>query len=123
MPTNTTFSQATLDHLVELLAQARPEWDSGLVRVVLHSHRFQVDGTDLAIAALRAARNPDLLTPKAIGWRGRHWDGLSTRPADIVTHTRCGVCGKLEPQCVTQRFGDDDHQHEPTDLTRREVTR
>lgn len=105
----------TIDRIAYLVYAARPDWDSSLVRVILLSHAMQVDGTDLAIAALRAASDPSNRSPKVIGWRGPHWDGLGTRPADQRTYTWCGVCGKIEPRCLSERFGDDDHEHEPTD--------
>jgi len=108
-----TASTETVDHLVALVHEARPDWDSNVVRVVLLSHRDQVDGTDLAVAALRAARDASLHTPKVIGWRGKHWDGLDTQPIDARAWTWCAICMKPEPRCVMERFGDDDHEHEP----------
>lgn len=103
----------TLDHLVRLVFKARPSWDSTIVKLVLLSHAGQVDGTDLAIAALRAAKDEKLPSPKAIGWRGPHWDGLGTCPPAIKSSPeRCATCGKPEPSCYSQRFGDDDHSFE-----------
>lgn len=107
----------TISHLVALVAQARPDWDSGLVRIVLHSHADQVTGNDLAVAALRCAANPDMPTPKAIGWRGPHWDGLATMPVEVAPRERCSVCGKTEPRCYSVRPGlDDDHVFDPVPL-------
>lgn len=108
-----------IEHIAALVVQQRPEWDAALVKIILHSHAGQVDGNDLAIAALRAAGNPDLPTPKAIGWRGRHWDGLGTVPPDVAPAERCFVCGKREPECWSSRPGrDDDHVFEPRPVTR-----
>lgn len=107
-------SPETLDHLAALVHQARPDWEPMLVRVILQSHAHHVDGNDLAIAALRAAANPDLPKPASIGWRGPHWRGLDTMPPNVAPSRRCNVCGKTEPDCYTQRPGrDDDHAFEP----------
>lgn len=109
----------TIDRLTYLVVAERPEWDEWVVRSVLHSHKMQVDGTDLAIASMRAAKNRNYLTPKAIGWRGPHWDGLDTKPVEAQHRDRCGVCGRYEPQCAAIRPGGDDHLFEPVpDLKR-----
>lgn len=99
----------TVEHIAYLVHAERPEWDVYLVRGVLLGHAMQVDGTDLALAAIRAARNHDLPGPKAIGWRGKHWDGLGSKPPEISDPARCTTCGKTEPRCWDQRPGDDDH--------------
>lgn len=105
----------TIDHIAALVFQVRPGWDPSLVRVVLHSHTAHVDGNDLAIAALRAAHDPNLPTPKAIGWRGPHWRDLDTKPPEVTDSVWCGICRKPEHRCVTERVGvDDDHAFEPT---------
>ena len=104
----------TIDRLAYLVHAERPSWDFALIKVVLLSHAMQVDGTDLAIAALRCAKNPDLPSPKAIGWRGKHWDDLGTKPPQIADPERCDTCGKPEPRCWSERPGvDDDHQFVP----------
>lgn len=111
---NHNASDQELDAIAFLVSQARPEWQAGLVLSVLTAHRSQVDAADLAVAALRAARNPDYRTPKTIGWRGEHWRGLTTVIPDMKPRERCGVCGKTEDRCETQRVGlDDDHAFEP----------
>lgn len=104
---------STVDHAVALVFNARPQWDPSLVRVIFLSHP-EVDVTDLTIAALRLARDPNAYHPKGIAWRGAHWEGLDTRPTDQRTWTWCGVCGRPEPECLSVRFGGDDHEHEPT---------
>lgn len=109
-----TASLDTLDLVARLVEQERPDWDPVLVKLVLHSHTSLVDGSDLAIAALRAAQNRDLPTPKAIGWRGPHWRDLATQPIEVRAAERCTTCGKPEPRCVMERPGrDDDHRFEP----------
>lgn len=106
-------SPETLDHLAALVHQARPDWDEPLVRLILQGHAHQVDGNDLAIAALRAAANPALPKPASIGWRGPHWRDLDTVPPEAALPKRCSVCGKTEPRCYTERPGiDDDHAFE-----------
>lgn len=108
-----TATTDTLDHITAMVAQERPEWEPGLVKYILQSHAGQVTGSDLAIAALRAAQNRNLPSPKAIGWRGPHWDGLATKPADQVSPEWCGICGRREPECYSVRGPDDDHVFEP----------
>lgn len=106
----------TLTHIAALVSQARPDWAEGLVLAVLESHAHQVDGSDLAIAAIRAALTPTFHTPKTIGWRGPHWDGLRSMPPGMMSSRRCGVCGKFEDLCLTTRIGvDDDHEFEPVE--------
>lgn len=116
-PTNITRHELSLEsvnHLVALVEQVRPDWDPTLVRIVLLNHRTSVDAADLAIAAVRAARNLDLPTPKAIGWRGPHWDGAITLPPEIAPRERCSTCGLAEERCYSQRPGiDDDHRFVP----------
>lgn len=108
----------TLDHLVALIHEQRPNWDQGLTRLILLDLARRVDGTDLAIAALRAACAENLPSPKAIGWRGPHWDGL-TPPPEIRHRARCNICGKTEPRCWGERPGPDDHTFEPVELVTR----
>lgn len=112
--THFTAGLDTVEHIAALVATIRPSWDPGLVKVVLHSHAQVVNGADLAIAALRCAADERMPYPKSIGWRGPHWDGLETMPLDIAPQQRCGVCGKVEPRCYSDRPGlDDDHAFEP----------
>lgn len=116
-PTNITRHEMTLEtvnHLVALIEQVRPDWDPSLVRVILLNHRTSVDAADLAIAAIRAARNVDIPTPKSIGWRGPHWDGAVTLPPAIAPREKCSVCGLTEERCYSIRPGrDDDHAFTP----------
>lgn len=109
-----TARQAELSAIADLVFQERPEWDRNLIFVVLTSHVALVDGTDLAIAALRCAQNRDYPTPKAIGWRGPHWRGLDTMPIEVRAPDRCKTCGRTEPDCYAVRPGQgDDHTFEP----------
>lgn len=107
----------TVDHIVELVHQ-ESGWERGLVRVVLLSHAQVVDGSDLAIAALRwaASERGRAVGPKGIGWRGPHWDGLGTKPPEVAARDQrwCQVCMKPEPRCLTERpHPSDDHEFEP----------
>ncbi len=104
-----------LASIVQLVSEMRPDWDSNLISLVLIAHRDQVDAADLAVAAIRAAQDPEHRTPKVIGWRGHHWDGARTKPPRIRDLEICGVCGKPEDRCYSERPGhDDDHDFEPT---------
>lgn len=111
-----TATHETLTAIALLVSQARPAWPAALVLSVLQAHSSNVDGSDLAVAAIRAAKTPTFTSPKAIGWRGPHWDGLTTMPSGLLSSVRCGVCGKFEDLCLTTRIGqDDDHEFEPTE--------
>lgn len=111
-----TATTPTIQAIATLVHEARPDWPEALVVAVLEGHAHQVDGSDLAIAAIRAAKTPTFHTPKTIGWRGPHWSGLATMPSGMLTSRRCGVCGKWEDVCQTTRIGvDDDHEFEPTE--------
>lgn len=108
-----TASAETVDHLAALVQQARPAWELTTIRLVLLAHAGTVDGTDLAIAALRAAIDPNLPSPKAIGWRGPHWRDLKTCPPSAAKSPLCWVCNKPEHRCYSERKGvDDDHAFE-----------
>lgn len=108
-------SHETTDHLIALALQERPDWDRGLLRLVLDDLvAKQVTGTDLAIVTLRLAADPRSLPPKAIGWRGPHWRDLDSTPPEVQPSARCQTCGKPEPRCLTERPGlDDDHAYDP----------
>lgn len=110
-----TATADTLDHITALVCQVRPDWDRAVTLSILRSHAHQVDGGDLAVAAIRAAQVSDFRTPKAIGWRGPHWSGLETEPPEHTeSRTRCRICGKTEPRCYSERPGPgDDHTFEP----------
>lgn len=104
----------SINHLVALLQQVRPQWDVGLVRIVLLNLAPQVELADLIVAATRCAVVSDYPTPKAIGWRGKHWDGLGSVPGPAAPSERCDVCSKPEPRCYGERVGiDDDHTFAP----------
>ena len=113
-PGPTALDPAGVDHLAQLLAVIRPDWDTGLVRVVLHSHTHQVRAADLIEASIRAARVERFTSPRFIGWRGQHWDGLATRPVEAAATAWCAICGKVEHRCLSERYGDDDHEFEAT---------
>lgn len=104
----------TIDHIVQLVEQVRPQWDPALVRIVLLSHTSHVHGNDLAIAALRCASDENMPSPKAIGWRGPHWRDLGSKPPEVKDQQWCGICTKPESRCRSERLADDDHDFEPT---------
>lgn len=109
----TTATASDIEAIVQLVWSVRPDWPGGIVRMVLEAHRSQVDVADLAVAAVRCASNPNMPTPKYIGWRGPHWDGTVTQPEHVAPRARCVVCGKTEDRCYSERPGiDDDHAFE-----------
>lgn len=109
--------------LAVFVGHLRPDWPSPVVAGVLMAHRDQADAGDLAVAAIRAAQNPEYRTPKVIGWRGPHWDGARRKP-NQADYYRCGICGKPEDRCTMERIGrDDDHAFEPTKHLVRERAR
>lgn len=114
----THLTPSEVGHLVSLVCSIRPEWPAFYLQGVLDGHRDQLGATDLAVATLRAAANPDLRTPKAIMWRGRHWDHATTTPAEITAGPRCDVCGKREDRCYLERPGPDEHPFTPPTLDR-----
>lgn len=102
----------TLDHLADLLADLRPDWDRWLISAVVRSHP-SVPVLDLATAAIRLAGDPTKPV-KAIGWRGPHWAGIASAPPVLAWSTpRCDVCGKTEDRCWLERPGPDDHPFTP----------
>lgn len=97
-----------------LVARFRPEWPAIQVQSILESHP-NAEAWPATIAALRAAADPDLPHPRAIMWRGRHWDGLEgDLPETVRPQERCEVCGKLEADCYTAPGRHvDDHKFTP----------
>lgn len=109
-----TASDAEVQAITTLVLGTRPSWDEWQVRAVLSAHRGQVDAPDLAVAAVRCANDPNQISPKCIGWRGPHWRGLGTMPAQHRERLeRCHECGKPEDRCLTERPGPDDHDFVP----------
>lgn len=108
-----TATPETIEHIVLLVEHARPEWEPALVRIILNNLASQVDGSALAVAAIRAANDPDMPSPKAIGWRGKHWEGLWSAPPEVQGGPRCDVCEKTEARCYGERPGPDDHVFTP----------
>lgn len=97
-----------------LVEQERPEWDPALVRVILRDLAPRMSTTDLALVALRAAKNRDLNQPRGMLWRGPHWDGLDVEaPSVVPSRGRCSICGKTEERCAYRPGRDDDHRFEP----------
>ncbi len=119
-PSPYTAGHDTVSSITDLVVQARPSWDPWLVRVILMDLAQKIDGSDLALVAIRAALNTDLPSPKAIAWRGPHWrDLVSEPPAGPLNAPRCGVCGRREPDCWSIRPGDDGHDFEPVAVAAR----
>lgn len=112
-PDDLDHTHATRDHcqaIASLAHAARPDWPEPAILSVLQSHAAQVHLADLTVAAMRAAQRPEFRTPRAIGWRGPHWDGAKTLPVEVAAKDRCDTCGKVESRCLTERPGlDDDH--------------
>jgi hypothetical protein len=101
-------------HVSATVCEMRPDWDEWVVGAVLRDLSQRVPVEDWAPAALLAAANLDLPSPKAIIWRGSHWDHAKVKPAEVTERERCDVCGKTESRCLTQRPGkDDDHPFTP----------
>lgn len=118
-----TATDPVISSIADLVWQERPEWDRPLVGIILRDLARYVDGSDLAIAALRAAQNRAVPEPRAIAWRGPHWRDLNSLPPEAKAQARCSVCGKVESRCLTERPGPDDHRFEPTDPTALRVRR
>lgn len=105
------------DQLADLVVNVRPGWDRWVVASIARDLARRLPLGDLAVAYLRAANNPDLPHAKSVLWKGNHWDHVkpADRPTEVVPLKRCGVCGKREDACRTQRPGPDEHTFEPVD--------
>lgn len=105
-----TPTRADLVNITDLLRSLRPDWERFLIEAVLQSHAHHVDLADLVQASVRTAKDPTMMSPKAIGWATRHWRDLDTQPVQVANdRVRCDVCGKPERKCLTERPGPDDH--------------
>ena len=88
-----------------------PEWHKAGIEDALGRARKVAPAPDLAIAAIRAAREPLNRTPAVIGLEGPHWQGSQTpprRPYDA--NKTCGTCGFSQPEC--RRRWSEDHEFE-----------
>jgi hypothetical protein len=105
---------AAAEPIAELVALFRPDWPAHIVRSILESHP-RAAALPTAIAALRAAGDPDLPHPRAIMWKGKHWSGLEgDLPESVRPQERCTICGKLEADCYTAPGRHlDDHAFTP----------
>lgn len=100
--------------LAEIIIKIRPAWPHWLICSVLQAHAHNVTLEDLTIAAVRVAMDKTIDTPKAIGWKSRHYRDLDTAPMIVSKQReRCDICGKTEERCVTDRPGPDDHVYTP----------
>lgn len=88
-----------------------PEWHKAGIEDALGRARKTAPSPDLAIAAIRAAREPSNRTPAVIGMEGPHWQGSSTPPRrPFDANTTCGICGFSQAEC--RRRWAEDHEFE-----------
>lgn len=59
--------------LAAFLHEMRPDWDERGILPALQGARDRAGNFDLAIAAIRAAGDPNNRTPAVIGMDGAHW--------------------------------------------------
>lgn len=108
----TTISKRQTDAIAVLVAALRDDWDVRGIMAALDqlAHR---DPTDVAIAAIRAARVRSNRTPAVIPMQGPHWlDPTSPNPATSPTDTRaCRACNFPHPPGTPcMRFDPDAHR-------------
>lgn len=104
---------AAAQQIAELVELFRPDWPAHVTRSILESHPH-AQALPVAVAALRAAGNPELPHPRAIMWRGKHWAGLEADVPAGRPLERCEVCGKTEELCYTAPGrSSDDHPFTP----------
>jgi hypothetical protein len=98
----------------ELVEKFRPDWPAHVTASILSSHPH-AEALPTAVAALRAAGNPDLPHPRSIMWKGKHWSGLEgALPEPVRPLERCDVCGLTEDRCLTAPGrSSDDHAFTP----------
>lgn len=113
--------------LAALACAARPrgasKWDpAGVVAAISHVRHLPL--AEVGIATLRAASDPTLKTPGAIGntttscWRSEPSTTLA-RPA-YDPFTTCGICGRSRHDCERNPYGDHDFESQ-TDAIRNRV--
>lgn len=108
--------ETTPELIGQLVEQIRPDWDPYVVRAIATDLAQRVALADLVCVCVRAASNPDLHNPRSILWRGPHWHGVKDPPPEVAPKERCRTCGKIEPRCVMDRPGPDDHPFDPMPL-------
>lgn len=88
-----------------------PEWHKAGIEDALGKARHLAPSPDLAIAAIKAAREPSNRTPAVIGMEGPHWQAAAIAPhRPYDQHATCAGCGLSEPEC--RRRWPDDHEFE-----------
>ena len=87
--------------LAHVICDVRPAWEHSLVLSIIRAHRHSVPAATLALAAITAADDPDIVDPRAIGW--------SLRRAAHQPLPTCDTCGRRADECARRVGVDDEH--------------
>lgn len=92
-----------------------PHWDTPGIEDALAKARTIAPSPDLALAAIKAAREPGNRTPAIIGMEGAHWRTPNTKPRHLerAPHDRCAVCSESRARCI--QLWSEDHTFRPSD--------
>ncbi len=97
-----------------VVLELRPDWDEYVVQALVSDLSQRLPLESWVPAVIRGAATPDLTSPRAILWRGPHWDDAKVKPPEVEERDRCDVCGRTESRCVMTRPGvGDDHVFTP----------
>lgn len=104
-----THKQATT--LAAFLHELRGDWDRPGIIAELGKARAMAPASDLAIAAVRAASDPNNRTPAVIGMEGAHWRGSAVAPKrTFVRAETCGICSLPRNACELRWAHDHDFE-------------
>jgi hypothetical protein len=91
-----TKEQAT--HIVELVQTIRPSWDEPGILAALVKVRDR-SLADITTAAINAAADPTMHTPKSISFSGPHWPKHGGSNGAMLDEPKCYICGLTRSRC------------------------
>ena len=86
------------DVIVDLVQSVRPTWDTpGILAALLKVRDRSL--ADITTAALNAAADPTMHTPKAISFTGPHWPKHGGSDGAMLHEPKCYICGHYRSEC------------------------
>ncbi len=80
-----------------VVLELRPDWDEYVVRALVSDLSQRLPLESWVPAVIRGAATPDLTSPRAILWRGPHWDDAKVKPPRSRSGTGVTCAGVPSP--------------------------
>lgn len=95
----TPLTRDDIDALAARVHRIREDWHAGSLITLLTDLAGNYDGPILRKAAIAAAQDKHIRTPKGIEWACADY----TQPASSATAVPCAICGKPRDKCTWER--------------------